>query len=218
MFKRRTPRGTAQNVARWFWPRGGWLRALRYLVYRIRRLPDPAHKIARGIACGVFVCFTPLFGLHFLMAAGLAWLIGGNVLAALLSTFVGNPITFPLIAGVSVKLGSWMMGQPHPLPIGQTFDAFTRVSLELWANLKAVFTTAPVRFDNLDTFLDLVFLPYLLGGLVPGLVAAVLSYALSRPVISAYQKARINRMKRKFEARGKLERKIAQDNRRKGSV
>ncbi|WP_330448804.1 DUF2062 domain-containing protein [Paracoccus marcusii] len=49
------------------------------------------------------VNFTPLFGFHFLSAAAVAWIIRGNVLAALLATFVGNPVTLPFIALMSVS-------------------------------------------------------------------------------------------------------------------
>ena len=201
MFKRRDPRSTLAQIGRTLWPRGGWLRAVRYVVYRIRRLPDPAYKISRGIAAGVFACFTPLFGFHFFVAGGLAWIMGGNVLAALLATFTGNPITFPIIAGISVELGSWMLGRPEPMPLGEVFSAFSHVSVELWQNLHAIFTPAPVVWSNMSVFFDMVFLPYLVGGIIPGAIAAVAAYMVSRPIIAAYQKARINRLKARFEKR-----------------
>lgn len=198
MFKRRTQRSIMARLARWFWPQGGWLRAITYMAYRIRRLPDPAHKISRGIAAGVFTSFTPFFGLHFLVSAGIAWIMGGNVLAALLATFVGNPLTFPLIAGMSVEIGSRMLGRRHSLPLNETFDAFSQVSVELWLNTRAVLTGAPIEWEHLDLFLDHVFMPYLIGGIIPGLVASGAAYALSRPLIAAYQKARINRLRKKI--------------------
>ena len=204
MFKRRTPRSTLSAIGRALWPRGGWLRAVTYVVYRIRRLPDPAYKISRGIAAGVFVSFTPLFGFHFLLAVGLAWIMGGNVLAALLATFAGNPITFPIIAGLSVELGSWMLGRPNALPLPEVFNAFSRVSVELWLNFRAIFTPDPVHWSNMDRFFDRVFLPYLIGGIVPGIVAGVASYAVSRPIIAAYQKARIKRLKAQFAKRREM--------------
>ncbi len=204
MFKRRTPRTTWASLGRTFWPRGGWLRAVLYVVYRIRRLPDPAHKISRGIAVGVFVCFTPFFGLHFLLATGIAWMIGGNMLAALLATFVGNPLTFPIIAGTSVELGNWILGRQNTLPLGQVFDAFSRVSVELWLNARAVFTDEPVYWVHMDRFFELVFLPYLIGGLAPGLVAGMAAYIISRPVIGAYQKGRISRLKARMARRREL--------------
>ena len=201
MFKRRTPRSTLASLGRALWPRGGWFRAVLYVLYRIRRLPDPAYKISRGIAAGVFVCFTPLFGLHFLIAAGIAWLIGGNMLAAVLATFTGNPITFPIIAGLAVELGNRILGEPNSLPLAQVFDAFSRVSVELWLNLRAVVTGQEVHWTDMDRFFEHVFLPYLVGGLGPGLVAAIVAYAVSRPVINAYQKARIARLKAKLAQR-----------------
>ena len=97
-------------AAEFVWPRGGWRRAGQYVLHRLRRLPDPPHRIGRGVAAGVFISFTPLFGLHLIGAAALAWLIGGNILAALLATFIGNPVTTPFIAVLSVGLGRWMLG------------------------------------------------------------------------------------------------------------
>ncbi|WOI55759.1 DUF2062 domain-containing protein [Palleronia sp. LCG004] len=209
MFKRRTRRSMLASVGRWFYPRGGWWRAIRYMAYRLRRLPDPAYKISRGIAAGVFVSFTPFFGLHFLVSAGLAWLIGGNMLAALLATFVGNPVTFPIIAGISVEIGSRMLGRRHALPLDETFDAFSRVSVELWANLSALLTGRAVHWDGFEVFATQVFLPYLVGGILPGIIAAIAAYAISRPVIAAYQKGRINRLRRKFDKQARAAQKTA---------
>ena len=204
MFKRRTPRSTFAQIGRSLWPRGGWWRALRYVLWRIRRLPDPAHKISRGIAAGVFVSFTPFFGLHFLVSAGLAWIMGGNVLASLLATFFGNPITFPIIAGISVQTGAWLLGRPEPMPLGEVFNAFSRVSVEMWENLHAVITPAPVEWSDMGVFFDRVFMPYLVGGMIPGVISGVVAYAVSRPLIAAYQRARITRLKARFEKRRDL--------------
>ena len=80
-----------------FWPRGGWGRAARYVQHRLHRLPDTPETIARGIFAGVFTTFTPLYGLHFIVAATLAWLVRGNIIAALLGTFFGNPLTLLMV-------------------------------------------------------------------------------------------------------------------------
>lgn len=200
VFKRRTPRTYGQVVSEAFYPRGGWRRAATYVVYRLRRLPDPAHKISRGIFAGVFASFTPFFGLHFVTAALIALALRGNILAALLATFFGNPITFPLIAAVSVELGTWILGLPH-VPPQEILTAFSHASIELWSNLVAVFTPRPVDWAAMDTFLSRIFLPYLVGGIVPGVVTATIAYGLANPVIASYQKGRIHRLKERFEAR-----------------
>ena len=84
--------------------------AIEYLGHRVRRLPDTPHRIALGFACGVFASFTPFFGLHFVLAAVLAGLLRGNIVAALIGTVAGNPLTFPLIASVSLGLGRRILG------------------------------------------------------------------------------------------------------------
>ena len=92
-------------VAEFFWPRGGWGRAALYVKHRMRRLPDTPEKIARGIFAGIFTVFSPFYGMHFVVAALIAFIVRGNVLAALLATFVGNPLTYVPIALVSIQTG-----------------------------------------------------------------------------------------------------------------
>lgn len=160
-------------------------------------MPDPAHKISRGIAAGVFTSFTPLFGMHFFIAAFLAWGMRGNIIAALLATFAGNPLTFPLIAAVSMELGSYILGQ-HVLPLPLVLSSFSDAANDLWRNFIAVFNNDPAHWGGLRVFFERVFLPYLVGGLAPGLIAGGASYFLANPVIVAYQKARVARMKKRF--------------------
>lgn len=198
VFKRRTPRSYVQIVTQSFYPRGGWRRASQYVVHRLRRLPDPAHKISRGIAAGVFASFTPFFGFHFIIAASIAWVLRGNILAALLATFFGNPLTFPVIAAVSMELGTWMLGTP-PVPLHRVGQAFSQASLELWHNMTAPFTDAVAHWDRLADFFSVIFLPYLVGGIVPGMLAAIAAYYLSYPLIVTYQKARDRRKQARSE-------------------
>jgi len=110
VFKRRDKRPIWQVVKEFFWPRGGWARAAHYVKHRLRRLPDSPARIARGIFAGVFTTFTPFFGLHFIVAALIAFVMRGNILAALLSTFFGNPLTYVPIAMASLRTGYWMLG------------------------------------------------------------------------------------------------------------
>lgn len=200
MFKR-NPRTWARTVLEFFYPRGGWYRAARYVIHRIRRLPDPAHRISRGIAAGVFVCFTPFFGLHFLTAALVAWVIRGNILAALLATFAGNPLTFPLIAELSLDLGSRILGQPVNMHLPQVVEAVGGGIRDLWNNFLAIFTPRHAEWGGIRYLFHRVFLPYTVGGLMPGLGAALIAYGLANPVIAAYQKARIKRLKKRYEKR-----------------
>lgn len=196
VFKRKNKRSYLQVAQDSVYPKGGWGRAASYIAHRVRRLPDPPQRIARGIAAGVFICFTPLFGLHFIAAALVALAVRGNVLAAMLSTFVGNPLTFPFIAALSLKIGNQVMGTEQRGANGGVFEAFSRASGELWWNFTSLFRPVEAHWDRLHLFFDTVFLPYMVGGLVPGLIAGLTAYALSKPVIAAYQRRRARSLNR----------------------
>ena len=189
-------------------PRGGWRRAASYVVHRLRRLPDSPDRISRGIACGIFVSFLPIFGLHFLAAAFCAWLIRGNILASLLGTFFGNPFTFPFMAVASLETGKWMLGQDGMVRFSAVMTAFGRASTELWNNFNALFTPEEMYWDRLGIFFENVFLPYFIGGIPAGLLGGLVGYLVFVPLIRAYQRARLARVRARFEklraARGAL--------------
>lgn len=199
MFKRRNPKSYARLATEVFYPPGGWRRAGTYVVHRLRRLPDQPQKIGRGVAAGTFVSFTPLFGFHFLLAVLVALLIRGNVLAALLGTFLGNPLTTPFIALGSVSLGRWMLGVDGGLSPRGIFNAFTRAGEDLTHNLLAVFSAQTSHWDGLGAFFRQIFMPYLVGGLIPGLIAGIAVYYITVPIIRAYHRHRAKVMAARIE-------------------
>ncbi|MDM7457964.1 MAG: DUF2062 domain-containing protein, partial [Paracoccus sp. (in: a-proteobacteria)] len=152
------------------------------------------HRIARGVAAGVFVSFTPLFGFHFLSAAAVAWLIGGNVLAALLATFVGNPVTLPFIALASVGLGRRRLGLPGEPSAHLIFREFASATSELYHNIGAFFGPSNTQWDSLREFGQQIFLPYWVGGLILGLLVSVATHYLTVPIFKAYQRRREKKM------------------------
>lgn len=203
MFKRK-PRSYSQMASDMVYPRGGWLRAGQYMVYRMRRLPDNPQRIGRGVAAGVFISFTPLFGIHLLGGMALAWLTGGNILASVFGGFLGNPVTIPFIAIMSVSLGRWMLGIDGSASAGGILAAFSSATNELISNLMAVFDGRTVHWEDLANFFEVIFLPYLVGGFLPGVAAAILAHYLTVPVVTAYHKRRIQQMRKRAEQRARL--------------
>jgi uncharacterized protein (DUF2062 family) len=202
VFRRRDRPGPLARLREAILPRGGWRRGIEYLGHRVRRLPDTPHRIALGFACGVFASFTPLFGLHFVLAAAVARLVRGNILASLLGTLVGNPLTFPVIAGASLWLGRQMVGFGAT---GRNFsrvsDAFGEAAAALWQSALALFGAGESHWGRVVPFLRDVFWPYLVGGIAPGLAASVVAYYLLRALVSAYQLRRRARMLERAHAR-----------------
>jgi uncharacterized protein (DUF2062 family) len=218
VFKRRDRRPIWNIVLEFFWPRGGWRRAALYVKHRLHRLPDPPHRIARGIFAGVFTTFTPFYGLHFLIAALLAWVMRGNIIAALLATFFGNPLTYVPIGVVSLNTGYWLLGM-RVRADAETHDSLGRMFVDAGAdlrkNLVAAFTDADTDWSRPVVFYDEVFFPYLVGGLVPGILTGLACYYVSVPLIRAYQNRRKGALKAKLAALRKKA-QLATEERKKG--
>ncbi len=209
VFKRRDARPPLRALWEMLFPPGGWRRAFRYVKYRVRRLPDTPESICRGIWAGVFVSFSPLFGLHFLLAAVLARLMKGNIIASLMATFFGNPLTYVPIGLVSLETGGLLLGHKFNFDSREEFGAlFVDAWLDLKHNVLAIFTDRTADWDGLTAFYHDVFLPYLVGGLIPGAIAATICYIITVPLIRAYQKGRRRKIKAKFEA---IKKKAAED-------
>lgn len=199
VFKRRERRSVWRAAWEAVYPRGGWTRAFHYVRHRVRRLPDTPHKIARGIWAGVFISFTPLFGLHFLGAALIAWALRGNIIASAIGTFFGNPLTYVPIGLVSLQTGYFILGRRFEEHKETTFlSNFAGAAEELWGNVEAIFTDRAAHWDGLAVFYQEIFFPYLIGGIVPGIIAATACYYLTIPLVEAYQHRRKGRLKAKL--------------------
>lgn len=195
VFKRRDRPPIVTRLREAVLPRGGWRRAIEYLAHRVRRLPDTPHRIALGLAIGVFVSFTPFFGVHVAAAAAFAWALRANVVASLIGTLAGNPVTIPLIAPIALGLGRKILGYGvtgrDPSRIQ---DAFGQFLSGLWESLLSLFGYGDSEWYKVARFVEDVLWPYFVGGLLPGLVAAIASYYVTRPVVAAYQTRRRSRM------------------------
>jgi len=199
MFRRRDRRPTLTVLTETVFPRGGWLRATQYVLLRLWRLPDPPHRIGRGVAAGIFISFTPLFGFHLIGAWLIALAIRGNVIAALLATFAGNPLTYPICAYFSVWLGQWLLGVHTGLGMTEIVDTFKGATVEFWDNIRAIFTSAPTRWHEMGSFFRTLFLPDLVGSIPLGILAGMISHYLTLPVVDAYKKRRSKKLRERVE-------------------
>lgn len=201
VFKRREKRSVLQILADAIWPKGGWGRAFHYVKHRLRRLPDKPERIARGIAAGLFTTFTPFYGLHFVIAGALAKVMNGNILAALMATFFGNPLTYLPIGVIALKTGHFLLGTEFDESQADhnLVHKFAGAGQDFLHNIWALFTEADANWARLSVFFDEVFYPYMVGGLIPGIVTGLVGYYLSVPLIGAYQKRRRGKLKKKLE-------------------
>lgn len=71
---------------------GGAKRYFRYWYLRIMRIQASPYSIAMGLAVGVFAGLLPVIPVQMTLALALAFLFRGSKLAALLGTWVSNPL------------------------------------------------------------------------------------------------------------------------------
>jgi len=113
----------------------------------------------------------------------------------------GNPVTYPFIATVSLGLGRTILGMNAKDDDFQSLhSAFWQAFTDTWQLIQSWFGFAE-RPDGLADFLSNLFLPYLIGGTIIGLVSGAITYFLLRPVIGAYQIRRRQVMAEKRQKR-----------------
>jgi len=165
MFRRRTPLTRLRQIRSVVWPERGFRRLFAYLFQRVVRLPGTSASIAIGVASGVAASFLPFVGLHFLIAALLAILLRGNVLASAIGTFFGNPWTFLFIWVSDYRLGVWLLQQSG---YGDQYVAF---NLQQLADVMTIFVhfftfSGDVDWQQVAGPFEQVFLPMTIGGTV----------------------------------------------------
>ena len=137
LFRRREAESWFEQVRVHLWPRRSFSRSGRYVVYRLRRLSATPHAVALGFAVGVFSALTPFLGTHMVMAALIAWIVGGSIVAAVLGTFIGNPLTYPLLWYSTYEVGNLMLGSAaakHHIDLSN--GIFQSSLAKLWPILK----------------------------------------------------------------------------------
>ena len=110
LFNSRRVPGFAERLRLALWPKRSWRRSIRYILLRLKRLPSSPHRIALGCAAGVFAVFTPFLGVQLILAGMLALVLRGSVFASFLASFVGNPLTYPIIWFATFNLGNVLLG------------------------------------------------------------------------------------------------------------
>lgn len=204
VFKRRKPKSWSLWLREMVYPTGGFRRAITYVVHRMRRLPDSPERIARGVFAGSLIGFLPLPGLQFIGAAILAWLMRGNIFAALLGTFNSNPITTPFFAVGAVALGHWLLGIHTPLSAEMVGEAFAQAGIDLWHNVIALFTPDRMHWEGLIQFWSEIYVPYFIGALLPGFALSAGFYYLTILLVRAYQHSRAAKAEERGERRRRL--------------
>ncbi|WP_293067588.1 MULTISPECIES: DUF2062 domain-containing protein [unclassified Moorena] len=154
-------------------PRGTFRRRLKYIYWRLVRMQGKPEAIARGLACGVFAGFFPLFGLQLIIGILLAVLLRGNKIAATAGTWISNPLTYVPIFAFNFHVGEWLLNQ----------DELANVSFQSWQEFRELGSE--------------IVLTLFVGCFAVGLVCAVVSYWLSVKLIYRLRTSRALKCQKK---------------------
>lgn len=140
-------------------------RSFRALLRRVLHLQESPQRTALAFAIGVFIAFSPAYGLHTAMVVLCTWLFGLNFVALLTGALINNPWTIVPILGATYWTGALLLGHAET-------PAFN------WSDL----SFAGI-YDQVLPYL----VPFLLGGLVLSVIGGLISYPLAYLLILRYR-------------------------------
>jgi uncharacterized protein (DUF2062 family) len=149
----------------------------RSLVSKLLDLHDAPHSLAGGVAIGMFMGFTPLFGLKTLLCIGAAYVLRCNPIAAVIAVSLHDVVTpfWPVLLEIEYAIGSRVVGFIDGLPHPASVTDFHIHELMKWT-----------------TFFT-IGLPMLIGSLFLSAPAAAISYAVMLPVFKRRERRRLER-------------------------
>jgi len=140
-------------------------RSFRALLREVLHLRESPQRTALGFALGVFIAFSPVYGLHTIMVVLSTWLFGLNFVALLAGAFVNNPWTVIPILGATYWTGAFLLGRTDT----PTFD---------WHDLS---------FSGIYQQVLPYAIPFILGGLVLSVIGALLAYPAAYLLVLRYR-------------------------------
>lgn len=136
-------------------------------VRALLKLNEPPHKLALALAVGVFIGFSPWFGLHILSCFLFAWLFRLNKVVVLTGNFVNNPWTVVPLYAFCLWFGTVITGSGTAVP-------------EIaWKDL---------GFRDIFTVLLPYLWPFVAGTIVVGAAAGVVTYFVFLWAIKRYRR------------------------------
>lgn len=152
----------------------------RFFIYRVLSLNDTPHRIALGVAVGLFVTWTPTIGFQMVLTIALATLLRANKLVGVPFVWISNPFTVAPIYGPNYLVGSYLLGGKY------TWTGFT----DAIANAANFQGGWPGRIPAWWHATWPIFPPLWIGSFVVALILGALTYPAIYLGVMAYRRHR----------------------------
>ncbi len=140
---------------------------LQQLLRQLLQLEEPPWRTALAFAVGVFLTFSPPYGLHMVLAVACAWAFRLNMVAVVAGLCVNTPWTLVPALGLTLWLGCVLLGMPFP-----TVD---------WTD-----TSASGIFHQMFPYA----IPFVLGGTILSLVGGLVAYPVAYWILTHWKRRR----------------------------
>jgi hypothetical protein len=144
---------------------------LRSALRSLLNLDDPPERTALAFAVGAFIAFSPLLGLHTILAALVSVVWRLNKLAVLTGSFLSNPWTIAPIVGAAWAIGRSIIGSP-PVALPQA-SLSALITVEFWRSIAGQWRQ---------------LLPYAVGSMILATASAAISYPLMLYILRNYRR------------------------------
>lgn len=169
---------------------------IRFIKFRVLHVNDSPKRIARAVSLGLFIAWTPILGVHMILALFFSIIAKANKIVALATVWVSNPFTYLPMWSFGYMFGRMLLkiftctnkNQPEDMAEqATTFDLsdfFSRFfELSLWKELAAaLWAKGPELW---------------LGCLTLGVISAIVGYFLTYHLIIRSRKRNPHRRFRK---------------------
>lgn len=156
------------------------------LWHSLVSLHGSPHDIALGAALGMFIAFTPTFGIQMFLAFIITSIFGASRAAAMVTTWVTNVFTMAPFYACTYLVGSlfWPgadapFHEAHERMSGFVSSVAHFEGLAMWAKFKAMLSLGAE-----------MFIPMTIGGLLVGAVAGLATYPIALWGVNRYRRVR----------------------------
>ena len=161
--------------------------AVAFIKFRILHVDDSPHRIAFGVAIGLFLAFQPPLGFHMIAAVVLAYILSANKFVALTCIWANNPFTLVLIYYPNYVIGRAVLGFFHTNARLEPSQVTTLVeeTSTFWRFITS-FHTREFWQELGELFLQ-IGLEITVGGLILGAIIAAAAYFATRKLIRRHR-------------------------------
>ncbi|OMF37785.1 hypothetical protein BK133_04440 [Paenibacillus sp. FSL H8-0548] len=161
------------------------IRKLKYYSLKLLRIRKSDHTVAIGFIAGFFHCWFPTFGIGTLLSLGLAKLLRGNLVAAIIASTLGT-LLWPFLFFLNYKSG-FIMGSLFNSPNYQLEDALDEPIPE------PDYSEAADHFNSISD----IGLSFLTGSIINSILFSIIGYFIVRFVLKHYRLPLLKKLKRR---------------------